>query len=294
MRQSLIICSRNRASQLRRALAALNLEAMRRLEVELLLVDSASDDDTAAVMTDFAAGCGLAARVFRADRPGASRARNIAARAACGEVLIFTDDDCYLDAGYFDAVARDFDPRRFQYGGGDTRLFDPADHRSGVTELNGLAGVEALAPRTLLTPGLLQTANMVFLRSAFEALGGFDERLGAGTPFPCEDIELCVRASLRGYTGALLARAKVLHHHGRRAGTEALRQAHEGYDRGRGAYFAGLLAAGQRRAFSLWAQGGHLSDGEPMSREGLATLRDELRGAADYLQMLLGEEPPPT
>jgi GT2 family glycosyltransferase len=284
---SLVIPSRNRAGSLQRTLAALNLDAMRRLGVDLVLVDSASEDDTTAVMVAFVKAAGIESQVLRAHRPGASLARNVGGRAAKGEVLIFTDDDCYLDAAYFDVIAETFDPAVHQYGGGDTRLYDPDDARGGITEL-GFDGPQTLKPGLLLPGGTIQSANMVITKAVFEKLGGFDERLGAGTPFPCEDIELCTRASRAGYAGVLMPRAKVLHHHGRKPFSAAAIETKRGYDRGRGAYIATLLAAGEANAWNLWRRTFEAPTEGRMDRQALRVLRDELRGAADYLDMLIG------
>jgi hypothetical protein len=275
MQLSLVIGSRDRAAQLAVSLSKLNLVAMARLGVDIVLVDSASEDATSEVMNRFASTCGLPAQAIRLDRPGASAARNVGARAARGDVLIFTDDDCYLDEAYFDVIAQTVDPARFQYGGGDTRLFDPTDDYSGVTNLDEFQGRPTEIPPNV--------------KPVFEALGGFDEALGAGTPFPCEDIELCTRASLRGYTGLLIPAAKVLHHHGRKTGSPELAETHRGYDRGRGAYFAQLIASGQNSVFELWAKGPHFKGQGPMQRNALNILRNEMRGAADYLDTIMDQ-----
>jgi GT2 family glycosyltransferase len=286
MGMSLVIASRDRADRLGRALAALNLEAMLRLDVDLVLVDSASQDSTAEVMTRFVETAGIPAQALRHPLPGASRARNAGARAARGDVLIFTDDDCYVDARYFDVVAAAFDPERFGYGGGETNLFDPTDAASGVIWLKAKApgATDPIAPGALLPPGVIQGSNLVFARHAFERLGGFDERLGAGTPFSCEDIELCARAARAGYAGLLIPEAKVSHHHGRKPGSAELAEVNAGYLRGRGAYVAALAPAGEPKAFELWSK--VLTAGRPMSPGELQGLRNELRAAADFLALM--------
>jgi hypothetical protein len=60
MMVSHIISSRNRATQLGVTLGKLECEAMRRRGVELVLVDSASNDNTFEVMTTFAQSQGCA------------------------------------------------------------------------------------------------------------------------------------------------------------------------------------------------------------------------------------------
>ena len=66
-----MICSRNRADQRGRSLARLNLVAMTRLGVDLVLVDSASSDETGAVMAAFVQNAPIAVPAIRADQPGA-------------------------------------------------------------------------------------------------------------------------------------------------------------------------------------------------------------------------------
>src|SRR5690348_6007141 len=109
MKASHVISSRNRAAQLGVTLGKLDGDAMRRRGVELVLVDSASNDNTFEVMTAFAAQAPMATRVARADRSGAGIGRNLGIATAAHDLLIFTDDDCYPDPGYYDRLLDQFD-----------------------------------------------------------------------------------------------------------------------------------------------------------------------------------------
>src|SRR5947208_3911933 len=100
MMVSHIISSRNRATQLGVTLGKLECQAMCRRGVELVLVDSASNDNTFEVMTTFAARAPMATRVARADRFGTGIGRNLGIATATHDLLIFTDDDCYPEPGY--------------------------------------------------------------------------------------------------------------------------------------------------------------------------------------------------
>lgn len=124
MKVSHIICSRNRATQLEFALSKLNPEALVRHNVELVLVDNASDDTTMTVMETYAKQSPAVTRVVQADELGRSIALNVGVRASCGDLLIFTDDDCYLEENYYEAILKDFDPAQHQYGTGQVLLFD--------------------------------------------------------------------------------------------------------------------------------------------------------------------------
>ena len=79
---------------------------------------------------------------------------------------------------------------------------------------------------------------MAFRRSALLEILGFDERLGAGTPFKSgEDTDALRRLSWIGRPGAYDPRIYVYHHH-RRKTAEDVAEAHRGHDCGIGACFA--------------------------------------------------------
>jgi len=94
---------------------------------------------------------------------------------------------------------------------------------------------------------------MAFRRSVLELIGGFDERLGAGTRFPCEDIDAVASALWAGIPGVYDPRPVVYHHHGRRAKFE-IEKLMRSYDEGRGAYYAKyvLQKASRSKYVTAW------------------------------------------
>lgn len=105
---TLLICTYNRASLLRRcleAIAALSVSAG--VSWEVLVVDNASTDDTAAVVKAFEQRWpGLAVRYLREERPGVAYARKTGIAAAAGEWVVYVDDDCILERDWLDEAAR--------------------------------------------------------------------------------------------------------------------------------------------------------------------------------------------
>jgi GT2 family glycosyltransferase len=95
---------------------------------------------------------------------------------------------------------------------------------------------------------------MAFRRAMLDQIGGFDERLGAGTSFPSEDIDAAAAVLWAGVPGAYAPRPVVYHHHGRKTEAEA-NALMRGYDAGRGAYFMKyILRKDSRTAFlRAWA-----------------------------------------
>src|SRR5689334_19522893 len=73
---------------------------------ELVLVDSCSSPDAAAEYEQVAARHGV--RLVRADRKGVNIARNLGCRTTSAPLLLFTDDDVEVEAGWADAYAACF------------------------------------------------------------------------------------------------------------------------------------------------------------------------------------------
>ena len=96
MRISIVVPTRDRPAPLARCLAALPPE------LEIIVVDDGSRD-RAAVAGALESRPG--ARLIRAPGRGPATARNLGARAASGDVVCFTDDDCEPDPGWAEALA---------------------------------------------------------------------------------------------------------------------------------------------------------------------------------------------
>ena len=147
-------------------------------------------------------------------RAGVSRGRNAGIRAARGEFIAMTDDDCLPEPDFLDAVLEAFADPAIGYYGGRVLLHDPADYPITIKTSTQR---EEFPPGTVLKPGALHGANFGFRRTVLEHIGGFDPNLGPGTPTRGgEDLELATRASFAGWRGAYDPRPTVRHDHGRR------------------------------------------------------------------------------
>ncbi|UVI39095.1 glycosyltransferase family 2 protein [Qipengyuania spongiae] len=273
---SIIICTRNRAPSLGPMLAALQAVRSERAW-ELLLIDNASTDETRQIL-DAAAGDFPDARVETVTAIGLGAARDAAWRMAKGDIVLFTDDDCYVAPDIVDATLEAF-AKHPQTGliGGRILLHDPSDYPVTIDERTE---TEMIAPYSFAPPGTLQGANFAFRRSALEAIGGIDTMLGAGTPFPCEDIDAVAACLWAGIPGRFDPTMVVRHHHGRKAADFPLLM--EGYDRGRGAYFAKYMLRPDSR--DAYLSGWMRERFSVPSRSDLAALLRELRSALRYLR----------
>jgi glycosyltransferase involved in cell wall biosynthesis len=276
---SLIICTRNRCH----ALAAC-LEHVERLQVppggaEVIVVDNGSTDGTAEAVRRFAAAAKCQLCLVREPNAGLGRARNAGLARARGHIIAFTDDDCYVCPDFLVQMIKVFEDPCVGYAGGRILRFDPTD--DAITTKPDEERC-LIPPHSFLAEGVIHGANMAIRRQVVNAVGGFDERLGAGTPFPCEDVEYLARASSAGLAGGYFPGPVIYHHHGRKPGRDATALRRR-YDYGRGAYFALFLAKRSTRYLYLkhwcWSIRTHVRKGR------FAMLWRELRGALHFALM---------
>lgn len=237
MEISLIICTRNRARYLPPFLKA--IEALEYPgQWEIIIVDNGSTDETGQVLAQYAAISFHHVRLIHEPVPGSGNAKNAGLRWAQGDIVAFTDDDCYPQADYLRQVKDAFADNTLGFMGGRVLLHDPLDLPITIK----LDNTQKYYPATMLVgPGAIHGANFAFRRRALNAVDGFDALMGAGTRFPCEDCDALTRVSFGGWSGVYWPQAVVEHHHRRRS-TEDLAKIRESYLAGRGAfYFKTLL-----------------------------------------------------
>jgi glycosyltransferase involved in cell wall biosynthesis len=174
---SIVLASRNRAASLQHTLASIGrMTVPAAEEVELLLLDNGSTDDTTAVMTAFSAPH-VSSRVLYEPDPNKSKALNRALRAAAGTVLLFTDDDVRVPSDWVEGMAAPIRRGEADAVAGGVRLAAslrrPWMRQAHTLALADTAGLDPEAPR-------LVGANMALHRSVFDRIAGFDPRLGPG------------------------------------------------------------------------------------------------------------------
>jgi GT2 family glycosyltransferase len=203
-------------------------------------------------------------RYVEEPRRGLSCARNAGLNAARGELVAFTDEDIHVDPRWVAAIRSRFalDPEVECVSG----LILPLELENRAQTLferfasfgKGMhARTYSLreAPRDQpLFPysagHFVSGANIAFRASAIRALGGFDERLGAGTRARGgEDLDVCIRLINAGRALAYEPAAIVWHRHPE-AADELPRQVFN-YGVGLGALLTKQLVRGPRRRWML-------------------------------------------
>jgi GT2 family glycosyltransferase len=248
---TVVVATRDRPDHLDACLTA--LAASVGPDDQIVVVDSAS---SSAEPARVAHNHGV--RLVRQERAGASRARNAGWRAARTEVVAFVDDDVRVDASWADALRNSFSVHpgtSFLTG----RLSLSADDLGTERPVAFLDRAESCAIDVDTVDDLGHGANLAVRRTALEVVGGYDERLGPGTPWPAaEDLELIDRLVLAGYLGRYEPTAVARHVQWRRRrhwpGLEWR------YGLGQGARLARLRSAHRRRyralSRSVWKERG--------------------------------------
>ena len=212
-RVSVIVCSYNGGRTLAQCLRS--LEALAYPNLEIILVDDGSTDATPEIAAQFPK-----IRNLRQNNQGLSVARNVGLAAATGEIVAYTDSDCFADADWLALLVHQLQTSGAAAVGGPN--LTPEDGR--------LAGCVACSPGQPIhvlesdenaehIPG----CNMAFRRDALLAIGGFDPIFRKAG----DDVDLCWRLQEAGYKITFAPGAFVWHH--RRQGPRAYLRQQAGY-----------------------------------------------------------------
>lgn len=248
MRISVIIATRNRATQLARCLESFD-HVTYAGDWEVVVVDNNSTDNTAQYVRESRGQFQFELVYCHETKPGPSSARNTGVANSRGDILVFTDDDCYPETDFLERVDQLFGGEiKADFGGGRVLLYDPSDLPLTLQEREQEL---ELHPGSYLPSGTIHGANMIFRRAIFFAVRGFDEKLGPGRFFCSgEDTDLLRRALYSGYTGRYEPSLIVYHHHGRKTLADQ-KKLQSSYDRGMGAGFMKQLLYRPRKLLVL-------------------------------------------
>ena len=217
-RVSVIVPAFNAAQTLAQCLTALGAQTFERGEYEILLVDDGSADNTAEVAARFPQ-----VRVICAQHRGAAAARNLGAREACGELLLFTDADCEPTAQWINTLCAVFTKARVVGAKGtyNTR------QRELVARFVQLEYEEKYAwMRRSETIDFVDTYSAAYRRDVFLANNGFDESFPTAS---VEDQEFSFRLAEQGHMMAFVPDAVVYHRHPATLAAYARRKFRIGY-----------------------------------------------------------------
>jgi GT2 family glycosyltransferase/SAM-dependent methyltransferase len=253
---TLAICTRDRPEALERCLRA--LEDAGPGPDEVIVVDNSPQLPATRELLERFPGV----RYLPEARPGLSAARNAAVRVAGGDLVAFVDDDVVVHRRWLAPLRAAFaDPDVMAVTG----LVLPAalETEAQVTFETMYGGLGLGSERARYDRRFLKTtvaygmpvwtigagANMAIRRAAFDLVGDFDERLGAGAAGCSEDSEFWYRLIAEGWACVYEPDSVVFHEHRREPA--ALTRQIEDYTRGHVAalfvQFASFRHAGNLR-----------------------------------------------
>jgi len=202
---SVVIPTLNGSSGVERCLRALHAQTIW-TELEIIVVDDGSDDDTQQVAAAYGAMV-----VRHPVRRGVSAARNSGIAAAGAPCVAFLDDDCEPCPEWAELLITAYDPSVVGVGGSIVACSQPGIMRSYLARHNPLNPQERDLARSHGVPYRfwlylrrqwtaqqnysrrevvsLPSANLSARRQALVDIGGFDERIRFGS----EDEDLCYR-----------------------------------------------------------------------------------------------------
>ena len=211
---SVIVCTRDRQLELVRCLQALSGQSYPAFDI--LVVDNGSADGIADRCRALGVPC------IREPIAGLTRARNLGARAAHGDIVAYIDDDAVAEPGWLAALAAEFaDPQVAGVAGRTRYMIAPAD--SFAISDDDAPG-NAPRPRLVVdrsTPdwftracfgGIGDGNTMAFRRQALTATVRFDERIGRGRAIDGGDEHIAFMSLIADGYRVVHAPAAVVRH----------------------------------------------------------------------------------
>lgn len=165
------------------------------------MVDDGSRDETAEVCDIMRSELPNLRYVSTGSNVGVARARNIGVKVSSGNYILFTDDDCIAAKNWIEGLSAALDREPIAAGA----LVSPVSNYFKLC--HNIAEFHAVMKGKKAGPvDFLAGANMGFRRSVLKELGGFNVR----SKF-AEDMELVLRARMKGYRVFFVPEAVVMH-----------------------------------------------------------------------------------
>jgi glycosyltransferase involved in cell wall biosynthesis len=203
---SIIIPVYNSVALLPYCLNALLHQSIERARYEIIVVDDGSSDRTVSLAQEIFKGDALT-QVIAASHGGPAAARNVGARAAQGEVILFTDSDCEPAPNWIESLTTAFSETNVVGAKGAYRTrqrslvarFVQQEYQTKYDHMLSLTSID-----------FIDTYSAAYRRAAFLANGGFDETF---TTASVEDQEFSFRLASQGQRLVFAPDAIVFHQH---------------------------------------------------------------------------------
>ncbi|MBE9199587.1 MULTISPECIES: glycosyltransferase [unclassified Nodularia (in: cyanobacteria)] len=196
---SVIVCAYNAERTMESCLAS--LEKLNYPNYEVIVVNDGSTDRTLEICQKYPH-----IKLICQPNYGLSIARNVGLEAATGEIIAYTDSDCYADPDWLTYLVITFQSTGLSAVGGPN--FQPPED----SLIPSCVAVSPGCPTHVLlgddTAEHIAGCNMAFLKKALQEINGFDPQFRAAG----DDIDVCWRLQDQGYTIGFSPAAIVWHY----------------------------------------------------------------------------------
>jgi len=200
MKVSVVIPAYNAENTIGQAVAQSLAQARESLEVEVIVVDDGSDDNTA----KFAESAG--ATVIRQENAGPAAARNQGWKAATGQVICFTDSDCVPTAGWLENLLAGFTDGQVGAVAGSYEIANASSWLAQWVHQEIIERHKRMPPFVRA----FGSYNVAIPRYVLQATGGFEPKYRQASG---EDNDLSYKIIKKDWRIAFRPQAKVAHYH---------------------------------------------------------------------------------
>ncbi|MCU1321076.1 MAG: hypothetical protein JWM43_725 [Acidobacteriaceae bacterium] len=177
MKLDIVVPTYNRSGLLRKTIASLLAATVPDgLEVQIIVVDNNSSDDTEQVAREYPV------QYVRERMQGLSSARNGGIAAGTGDLIGFIDDDEEVAKDWIEVVYREFQDPSVQFIGGpylpNWSAASPNWLPPGYNAAIGIVTAKQRGPMDAAFQGNLMGGNAVMRRSVFDKVGLYSAKLG--------------------------------------------------------------------------------------------------------------------
>jgi glycosyltransferase involved in cell wall biosynthesis len=169
---------------------------------EIIVVDDGSSDNTEKVLQEFS--CRI--KIIRQKNQGPAAARNTGAKAASGEVIVFTDSDTIPEADWLSEIRKAFTDKTIKAAAGCYNIANSNSKLSQVIQ-------QELEQRYMRYKNFIKfggTYNLAVSKNEFNKVDGFDTSYTAASG---EDNDFCYKLLKNKVKIKFLPKAKVKHFH---------------------------------------------------------------------------------
>ncbi len=202
MKCSLIIPAYNAEKSIAFCLESALIQSLLRERYEIIVVDDGSTDNTSEIIRNYPV------RLIKQENQGPAAARNRGTNEANGDILIFTDSDCELDAKFLEKIIAPIERDTEIAGVQGSYKTKQKEFMAQFAQVEIETRYKRMAKNKYID--FVGTYAAAYKKDIFQKYGGFD------TAFPLasgEDADFSYRLSQNGYKLVFNPQAFVYHKH---------------------------------------------------------------------------------